>query len=154
MGMSAEHYSFRSQWRISADPDEVYAALADVATYPAWWPEVLEARMLDDGASELRCRGMLPYDLVFAARREIEDPERRILQASLSGDITGTSQWTITGADGASSAVFDEDLVVARALIRLVGPLGRPALRFNHDRMMRAGERGLRRHLARRDVKD
>jgi hypothetical protein len=37
--------------------------------------------------------------------------------------------------------------VVAKALVRLVGPLARPALRFNHDRMMRAGERGLRQHL-------
>ncbi len=154
MGMSAEHYIFRSRWRIAADPDQVYAALADVAAYPAWWPEVHEARLLDDGAGELRCRSLLPYDLVFVARREIEDAERRILRASLSGDLTGTSQWTITGGDGATAAVFDEDVVVSKALIRLVGPLARPALRFNHDRMMRAGERGLRRRLAHRDAKE
>jgi hypothetical protein len=154
MGRSAEHYTFRSQWRIAATPDRVYAALADVATYPSWWPEVHEARLLEDGAGELRCRSLLPYDLVFVARREIEDADRRILRASLSGDLTGTSQWTITGDDGATTAVFDEDVVVGKALIRLVGPLARPALRFNHDRMMRAGERGLREYLSHRDVKE
>jgi hypothetical protein len=154
MGISADHYTFRSQWRIAAGPDRVYAALADVAAYPSWWPEVHEARLLDDGAGELRCRSLLPYDLVFVARREIEDAQRRILRASLSGDLTGTSQWTISGDDGATTAVFDEDVVVGKALIRLVGPLARPALRFNHDRMMRAGERGLRRHLAHRNAKD
>jgi hypothetical protein len=146
MGVSHQ-YRFRSVWRIAAGPDRVYAALADVTGYPAWWPQVHEARQLDDASGELRCRSLLPYDLVFVAHREIEDAQRRILRAKLSGDLTGTSQWTITGVDGATSAVFDEDVVVAKALVRLVGPLARPALRFNHDRMMRAGERGLRQHL-------
>jgi hypothetical protein len=50
--------------------------------------------------------------------------------------------------------VFDEDVVVRKALIRLAGPVARPALRFNHNRMMRGGERGLRHHLSRRVLKD
>jgi hypothetical protein len=153
MGMSAGHYRFRSVWRIAADPDRVYATLADVATYPTWWPQVHAIRQLDDASGELRCRSMLPYDLVFVARREIEDAEHRILRATLDGDLAGSSQWQIT-ADGAGAlAVFDEDVVVRKALIRLAGPLARPALRFNHDRMMRGGERGLRRHLSRSEVK-
>jgi hypothetical protein len=154
MGMAADRYRFRSQWRIAADPDEVYAALVDVAEYPSWWPEVQAARLLDDGAGELRCRSLLPYDLVFIARREIEDAEQRILRAALEGDLSGTSQWTISADRDGAVAVFDEDVVVRKTLIKLVGPMARPALRFNHDRMMRGGERGLRRHLSRRDVKD
>jgi polyketide cyclase/dehydrase/lipid transport protein len=154
MGIPAEQYTFRSQWHIAADPDRVYAALADVAGYPAWWPEVREARQLDDGAGELRCRSLLPYDLVFVAHREIEDAGRRILRARLSGDLTGTSQWTIVAEGAGTSAVFDEEVVVSKPLIRLVGPLARPALRFNHDRMMRAGERGLRQHLSHREPKE
>jgi hypothetical protein len=152
MGMS-DHYRFRSEWHVDADPDQVYAALVDVPAYPQWWPQVHEARQLDDMSGELRCRSLLPYDLVFVARREIEDPDRRILRATLDGDLRGTSQWTITAADGGALAVFDEDVVVRKAVIRLSGALARPALRFNHDRMMRSGERGLRRHLDRREVK-
>lgn len=152
MGMSADgadHYVFRSQWRLSADPDRVYAALVDVPGYLSWWPQVHSARQLDDESGELRCRSLLPYDLVFVARREIEDAERRILRAHLSGDLTGASQWTITANGAGTIAVFDEDVVVRKALIRVVGPLARPALRFNHDRMMHAGERGLRKYLSR-----
>jgi len=37
----------------------------DVASYPIWWPQVPSARQLDDTSGELRCRSMLPYDLVF-----------------------------------------------------------------------------------------
>jgi hypothetical protein len=44
--------------------------------------------------------------------------------------------------------VFDEDVEVGKAAVRAAGRLARPALRFNHDRMMRSGERGLRRLLA------
>jgi Polyketide cyclase / dehydrase and lipid transport len=153
MGMPGDRYLFRSEWRIDAHPDTVYAALADVAGYSSWWPQVRAARQLDDVSGELCCRSLLPYDLVFVARREVQDPTRRILRASLDGDLTGWSQWLITPAGMGSVAVFDEDVVVRKTLIRLAGPMARPALRFNHDRMMRAGERGLRRHLSRREPK-
>jgi uncharacterized protein YndB with AHSA1/START domain len=142
-------YTFRTQWRIDADPDSVYAALRDVESYPRWWPQVVSARELDAGSGELRCRSMLPYDLVFVARREAEDPDRRVLRARLIGDLAGTTQWTIR-ADGAwAVAVFDEDVDAHKRLLRATGRLLRPALRLNHDVMMRAGERGLRNHLAR-----
>jgi uncharacterized protein YndB with AHSA1/START domain len=150
MGMAADHYVFRSTWRIDADPDRVYATLADVATYPSWWPQVRAAIKFDDVSGELRCRSMLPYDLVFVIRGEVEDAEHRILRATLDGDLAGTSQWEITSDGTGTVAVFDEDVVVRKALIRAIGPLARPALRYNHDRMMRAGERGLREHLSRR----
>ncbi|PZS30177.1 MAG: polyketide cyclase [Pseudonocardiales bacterium] len=148
--MSADHYVFRSTWRIDADPDQVYAALADVASYPSWWPQVHAATQLDEVSGELRCRSMLPYDLVFVIRSDVEDREHRILSATLDGDLTGTSQWQITSNGAGSVAVFDEDVVVRKSLIRLAGVMARPALRYNHDRMMRAGERGLRQHLSRR----
>jgi hypothetical protein len=154
MGRSADHYRFHSEWRIDADPDRVYATLADVPRYPSWWPQVQAARQLDEVSGEVRCRSMLPYDLVFIARREVEDAERRILRAALDGDLTGTSQWEITQDGAGALAVFDEDVIVGKQLIRIVGPLARPALRFNHERMMRAGERGLRHHLSRAPAQD
>lgn len=147
--MPSDHYLFRSEWRLNADPDLVYAALADVATYPAWWPQVHAARQLDDASGELRCRSLLPYDLVFVIRREVEDASARVLRAALHGDLAGSSRWEVTTDGTGALAVFDEDVVVRKALIKLAGVLARPALRFNHDRMMRAGERGLRAHLAR-----
>jgi Polyketide cyclase / dehydrase and lipid transport len=147
-----DSYVFRSAWRLQADPDAVYAALVDVASYPLWWHQVRSARWLDDKSGEIRCRSLLPYDLVFVVRREIEDPVTRVLKAQIDGDLAGTSQWTVT-ADGCGAlAVFDEDVVVRKSLVRVAGRLARPALRFNHDLMMRSGERGLRDHLLAREV--
>lgn len=139
---------FRSQWRLPADPDRVYAVLADVEAYPSWWPQVRSTRRLDATSGELVCRTVLPFDLTFAMHREIEDPAGRVLRARMSGDLDGTSQWTVTPAGRGSLAVFDERFDAAPGLLRVAGRLLRPALRLHHDHMMRSGEKGLRAFLA------
>jgi len=138
---------FRSQWRLPATPRRVYGVLADVETYPAWWPQVRHARRLDDGSGELTCRSLLPYDVVFVMHRELEDSERFVLRARMEGDLNGTSQWTVTPDGDSTVAVFDEDVSVGNGLLRAASRALRPALRFNHDLMMRSGERGLRQYL-------
>jgi uncharacterized protein YndB with AHSA1/START domain len=140
-------YQFRSEWQLPAEPGYVYEVLADVESYPHWWPQVRRARRIDDGSGELTCRSLLPYDVVFVMRREVEDAEQLVLRARLEGDLNGTSQWTITPQDGGTRAVFDEDVSIGSGKLRAAGRLFRPALRFNHDLMMRSGERGLRQHL-------
>jgi hypothetical protein len=144
----AGHYVFRTEWRIDAAPDAVYAALADVAGYPAWWHEVRETVELGPESGRIRCRSLLPYDLTMVLTRELVDADARVLRARLEGDLNGTSQWHVTPNGHGSVAVFDEDVRVGKAMVRAAGRLARPVLTFNHDRMMRSGERGLRRHLA------
>jgi ribosome-associated toxin RatA of RatAB toxin-antitoxin module len=141
-------FRFRTQWRLEHDADAVYAVLADVAAYPSWWPQVRSTREIADGVGELRCRSLLPYDLTFVMHRILEDPARHVLEARLEGDLYGTSRWTVTPAGTGCAAVFDEDVDVRGTLLRAAGRVARPALRFNHDLMMRAGEKGLRRRLA------
>jgi uncharacterized protein YndB with AHSA1/START domain len=140
-------FVFRSTWALPAPPDEVYAVLAAVEDYPQWWPQVRRARRLDETSGELTCRSLLPYDLVFVMHQELEDPDGLVLRARMTGDLNGTSQWTITADGDGSRAVFDEDVSVGSGLLRAAGRLFRPALKFNHDLMMRAGEKGLRAHL-------
>lgn len=140
-----QRYVFHTEWRLATAPDEVYAALRDVASYPQWWPQVRSVRRLSDTSGEVRCRSLLPYELVFVISREIEDSHERVLSVRQIGDLDGTSRWTVHD-DG--TAVFDEDVVVHKALVRVAGRLARPALRYNHDLMMRGGERGLRHYLA------
>ncbi len=147
--VSSARYVFHSEWHLTASPADVYEALRDVANYPSWWPQVRAVRQLDEHSAEISCRSVLPYDLIFVIRRDIEDGAARILQAHQTGDLDGSSRWAVTGSGCAAVASFDEDVVVRKALVRQVGLIARPVLRVNHDLMMREGERGLRRYLQR-----
>ncbi|MCW2497794.1 SRPBCC family protein [Jatrophihabitans sp.] len=141
------NYVFRSTWHLDASPEAVYTALADVERYPLWWPQIRAGRRLDEASGEITCRSLLPYDLTFVATRVVEDPVGHVLRATMAGDLNGTSEWRVSRAAGRTEAVFDEDVTVGNSMVRRAGFAARPALRFNHDLMMRAGERGLRRYL-------
>ncbi|WOJ92737.1 SRPBCC family protein [Congregibacter variabilis] len=43
----SDYKAFRAQARIPAEPEEVLARLQDVASYPDWFPDTLEARRLE-----------------------------------------------------------------------------------------------------------
>ena len=78
----------------------------------------------------------------------VEDPSARLLKAELEGDLIGSSQWRISPDGSGTVAVFDQAVDVRKRLMRLAVTVGRPALRFNQESMMRGGEKGLRRLLA------
>ncbi|MDP9072736.1 MAG: SRPBCC family protein [Actinomycetota bacterium] len=146
--MDRNFYRFRSEWRMSAPPADVYRALAELGDYPTWWPEVRSARQVDAEAFDLTCRSLLPYDLVFVSRQTRRDPDAGILEAHLSGDLDGFSRWTITGSSDATLAVFDEEVTANKALLRRLALIARPAFQLNHTLMMSHGRRGLRAYLA------
>jgi hypothetical protein len=142
------HYNFRTMWLAHAPRADVFAVLEDVAQYPAWWPEVRRAAKLERDTFELTCRSLLPYDLVFHSTQERRDPVAGVLQARLTGDLDGFSRWTVTSDGPLATAVFDEEVVATKSLLRRLAPVARPAFRVNHSLMMRHGQAGLRVYLA------
>ncbi|MGQ0629805.1 MAG: SRPBCC family protein [Sporichthyaceae bacterium] len=147
--MSRHRYEFTSHWVVPAPPAAVFDTLARLDEYGRWWPQVRRTRGIDEHTCEVEVRSLLPYSLRMTAHHSRKDPAAGVLEARLSGDLVGTSRWTMTPSrDGAGTLLrFGEDVEVARPLLRRLA-FARPAFRFNHAVMMRAGERGLRRHLA------
>lgn len=140
-------YHFSGEWRVSAPPAQVFAALADAETYPTWWPGIVATRRIDARSGEIRFRSVLPIDVVFVATQEVVDADEGTLVARFAGDLAGTGRWDISGVDHHTVARYDEHFEVRAALARAAGVLARPVIRANHEHMMRSGERGLRRHL-------
>ncbi|MFE6867009.1 SRPBCC family protein [Kitasatospora sp. NPDC057692] len=149
--MDPNHYRFRGVWRLAAPPAAVYAALADVAGYPRWWPEIRAVRETGPRRGEVLVRALLPYHLVIGLTAVRQDPAAGVLEAAMHGDLTGWSRWTVT-ADGAGGALalFEEDTRPAKPLLRRLALPARPLFRANHAVMMRRGRRGLAAHLAAR----
>lgn len=141
-------YRFRSVWSVDTTPERAFDVLADLGGYPRWWREVRAARQVGEQAAELRCRSVLPYELVFEAHHNAKEPAAGLLRADLVGDLEGTVSWRIL-ADGAGTRlVFEQQVVVRKPLLRRLAPLARPLLKANHEVMMRSGRRGLRTYLA------
>jgi Polyketide cyclase / dehydrase and lipid transport len=141
-------YEFRSTWHLSAAPNDVYAVLERLADYPLWWPQVRAVTPRGDETYEVVCRSSLPYELRFTTKQSMRDPGARILEANMSGDLDGFSRWTIASAPNGTSAVFEEEVVATKTLLRRLEVIARPAFKANHTKMMRDGERGLRTYLA------
>lgn len=143
-------YRFRNVWHVCAPPAVVYDVLSDIANYPLWWPEVRSATKIDDESGVLRCRSYLPFDLVVQVRHSIANQQAGLLRAQLTGDLEGFASWEIIGKDGGTDLVFDQEVVVNKALLRRLVLLARPFFRGNHDLMMRGGLKGLKQVLAER----
>jgi hypothetical protein len=146
--MGDSRYQFRTTWHLSAAPNDVYAVLERLADYPLWWPQVRTVTPRGDETYELVCKSSLPYELRFTTKQTARDADARILEASMTGDLDGFSRWTISSAPQGTSAVFEEEVVATKPLLRRLELVARPAFKANHTKMMRDGERGLRTYLA------
>ena len=146
--MTLNFYRFRSDWVLDAPLADVYDVLERLADYPAWWPQVRQVRDLGDELYELVCRATLPYDLVFRTRQARRDRAGGVLAAEMSGDLVGFSRWTLAPYGEGTLAVFDEEVILGKPLLRKLAPVARPAFRVNHTLMMRDGRYGLSAYLA------
>lgn len=148
----AQRYRFRNRWRVAAPPREVYTALARPADYPAWWPQVREARMIDDLHYWMVVRSFLPYAIAYVLTPEISDPAAGLLQARVDGDIVGRIRWQIDPGGAGSVVHFEEKVRTQVDLLTVVTPFARWAVDANHRLMMRDGLVGLNAFLAARSL--
>ena len=146
--MGTPVYRFRSTWRLPAPPERVYPVLADIERYDAWWPQIRRITRLDDESGEVVIRSLLPWTLRLHLHRDVEDPEALTLRAAVRGHLHGWSGWELRPGPGGTHAAYRQEVELRAPGLRQVSFLLRPVLRANHAAMMRAGERGLRAHLA------
>jgi hypothetical protein len=146
--MDWNHYRFISIWNLDASPDAVYRVLSDIDSYPLWWPEVRQVSRIDDSSVQIVVRSFLPYDLVFAAKRSRQDPGSGVLETAMHGDLDGFSRWTLSAQPEGTRAVFEEDVIARKALLRSLALIARPLFRANHAVMMRHGREQLGVYLA------
>ena len=143
-------FHFHHVWHLDVPTARVYAALAEVEGYAAWWPQVRSAERIDDESGRTAIRSFLPYTLHLVLRREVQDESAGVLRVGVSGDLVGWCQWTLApGPSGVGSctAVFDQEADVTPQLLARSAAVTGPLLRANHAWMMRSGRAGLARHL-------
>jgi hypothetical protein len=140
-------FRFTGGWEISGPPDTVAAVLADLGTYPRWWPQILAVASLGPDQARVLCRSTLPYtlDLVLTAARR----ETRVLETTIGGDLEGRVRWVVAPAQGGTWLSWEQEVTVD-GVLGVASYVARPLLTWNHRRMMADGIAGLRREVARR----
>ncbi len=159
----SDAYAFVTEWRFDAPIEAVWGAVRDSERWPSWWRSVraVEKVRAGDaaGIGEVRrftWKGRLPYTLTFEMRTTRVDPPFA-LEGVASGELEGEGRWRLAREDGGTPAAegactfvrYEWNVRATRRWMRLLGPILRPLFAWNHDAVMRDGERGLRRLLER-----
>lgn len=144
-GSRAAHmYRFRSEWRLTGRAGWAFEVLADIGSYPGWWPQIRRVEMLDAMQADVTIRSFLPYTLAVRLRRTVLDPERGVLEVEMTGDLAGRSRWQISSDDPSSVTLrFEEEAQLVKPILRAFEPAARPLFIANHAVMMRGCRRGL-----------
>jgi mannose-6-phosphate isomerase-like protein (cupin superfamily)/uncharacterized protein YndB with AHSA1/START domain len=134
--LAAREYVFVDEWDVAAPPDSVFAAISDARRYPTWWkPVYLDVEADGEPAvgkeSRQHFKGRLPYHLHTRSRiTRLEPPH--VIGAEVDGDLSGTGLWTLTETETGTHVRFDWRVHADRTLLKLLTPVLRPALRWNH----------------------
>jgi uncharacterized protein YndB with AHSA1/START domain/quercetin dioxygenase-like cupin family protein len=146
--LAAREYVFVDEWDVAAPPESVFAAIADARSYPVWWkPVYLDVESDGEPAvgktSRQHFKGRLPYHLrTRSVITRLEPPYA--IGAEVDGDLRGTGLWTLTETeDGGTHVRFDWRVHADRTLLKVLTPVLRRALRWNHAWAIARAREGL-----------
>ena len=151
--MPARHIDLVSHWQITAPADQVWAVLTQFVDWPRWWPQVRSSRTIRQGGMDgLGGKYQIAWTIFWPKPLTIELEviealrfER--LRARMFGRPRGESIWLLRSEGGTTNITHVWRFEFARTGIRWLAPLLAPLLRWNHQRVMRAGAAGLTAHL-------
>jgi Polyketide cyclase / dehydrase and lipid transport len=147
------HYEFLTTWYVDAPIERVFAVLEDSGAYPEWWKGVTAVEVLEPGDADglgkrarFSWRSVLPYTLSFEGRvTRTEAPH--LLEGHATGELEGVGVWHVFEGPGGTAVLYSWKVRTTKPWMNMLGPLPRPALRWNHDVVMRQGGVGLARRL-------
>ena len=145
--LASREYVFVDEWDVAAPREAVFDAIADARSYPTWWkPVYLDVESEGEPAvgkeSRQHFKGRLPYHLrTRSVITRLEPPH--IIGAEVDGDLRGTGLWTLTEIEGGTHVRFDWRVHADRLLLRLLTPMLRRALHWNHAWAIARAREGL-----------
>jgi hypothetical protein len=147
--MAFYDYHFVTHWKIRGPIRKIYDVLKEGARYSEWWrPAYLKTEEVGPRKVRSLVRAKLPYTLDFTTELVRERPPTE-LEIKASGELAGTGLWKLNEKDGWTRIEFYWDVRAEKPLVRWLSFLLKPLFRWNHDWVMKVGERGLQEEIIR-----
>ena len=148
-----KQFSLITHWHLDAPIERVWDALTKPEEWSRWWRYVHAVVELEKGDAQgigtLRrytWSSRLPYRLSFEMRTTaLEHPT--FIEGVAAGDLIGTGRWRLDSLDKGTHVQYEWTVVAGKKWMRAFAPMLAPMFAWNHDQVMREGERGLARHL-------
>ena len=137
-------YTFAGSWHVAAPVERVRATIVDLEHYPEWWPQVRAVASLGPDDAWVICRSTLPYSLELVLHAVSR--EGTVLEVAVSGDLDGFVRWRLS-EEGEGTRMLLEQEVTVSGLLAAASYALRPALRWNHRRMITGCVAGLAERL-------
>jgi uncharacterized protein YndB with AHSA1/START domain len=146
-------YRFLTTWLLAVERQRVWDAIYESERWPEWWPGVEVAERLSAGdergigqRGRYVWRSTIPYAVEFEIETTRVEPPR-LLEGAATGELEGTGRWRFFEHEGLTAILYEWNVATTKWWMNALAPIGRPVFRWNHDRVMRAGGRGLARRL-------
>ncbi|MCU1367819.1 MAG: polyketide cyclase [Ilumatobacteraceae bacterium] len=125
---------------------EFWRRISEVDEYRAWWPWLREfdGHRLEPG-DRWTCavHPPVPYVVHFALSLDAVDPGRSI-SATITGDIAGTANLSVTDDGSGCNVRLVSELSPAKQSLRVMSIAARPIVSFGHSWILDIGVREFR----------
>ncbi|WP_188999453.1 SRPBCC family protein [Paenibacillus nasutitermitis] len=146
--MNQYAYRFQNNWLLAKGSDKVWDLISNFQD-DSGWPgvtvrKICDGRQSDGVGREYKSlfRTKLLYKLSFHAVVVSSSPPSR-LEMKVSGQLEGRAVWTLSPQMGGTSLTFLWEVNTNARWMALLSPLLRPLFIWNHDQMMKEGQRAL-----------
>jgi hypothetical protein len=159
--MAINKYHFVSNWQVQgATCKEVFNILADLESFPVWWPSVYLSMktIIPQVFYETHTKGWLPYSMRWNIIPVPTGTDSKLsvcptrLLVHVAGDFAGQGVWQLTQNGEVVNIVYDWQIEARKPLLKYLSYLPGLKLIFgaNHRWAMRQGEKALQAEVARR----
>ncbi|MFE4545127.1 SRPBCC family protein [Arthrobacter sp. NPDC056727] len=161
-------FDLSSTWHLPAPPEKVWAIIADInMSWPSWWPHcsfagpLVRTKPLSNSQEDilkattahLNFKAALGYTLTISIHpTDVVSP--REIDFNAGGHLKGTGRVVLAPEKQGEATRMDIDWRVhpTQRWMNLLTPIAAPAFTAAHALMMRQGEKGLVKALAKPDA--
>jgi hypothetical protein len=148
--LKSHHYHFSSVWKVDASLEKAWNIIKHPENWTQWWKGVLKAEIISAGGENgirkkhaFIWQSFIPYKLHFTSE-VIRIQELKYIEAKVEGELEGTGTWYFSNHRNETVIRFDWKVATAKTWMNLFAPVLKPVFIWNHNWLMKQGEKGIK----------